>query len=386
MALPEVNINLVPGAGRKQESKDGYTGLIIVGTAPMGWATNQIFKITGLKNAALAGITDSVNTVKMYKRLKRFFSYAPNAVVFLMYATTGDISDAVTIDGPIIKTMRAESNGEIRQFGVLIEGTHADLTDVVISDGITNAQATAKDLFDLHQPAIFVIGIGSVTALGEVPDLRVNASELVTVCAAYDSELEEVALCDVLGCIAAAKVSENIGWVDKFPLTDIATNRFVTAGFTSAFTMGDLSDAEIESYHEKGWLFARQIPGKAGYYFNTFPTCTALNGDYSYGENTRTVQKAARVVYQSLVGNLNSPVPLKKDGTIQTVYIGDMQSKVERGLQQMLSDKEISNFEVYINPDQVLFDQQEQIEIETKVQPYGTARMINVSLSLTAKI
>ena len=182
-----------------------------------------------------------------------------------------------------------------------------------------------------------------------------------------------------------AKVNECLGWVGKFPLTDLADNVFVKACLSSG--------NEIETYeagwgtlHDKGYMFAKPHVGKSGYWFNSSPTCTSIDDDQAYLENASTLNKASRLIREALLNDLNSPIELTSEGKIHPAIIGELESKCETKVGEMLQDKEISALSVFIDPDHNFIEDGEEFTVEFGIVPVGVARMIRAKVRLVAKL
>jgi len=346
MPIPNVNIDLVPGMGRREASIDSTTGMIF--PYESGNPQNVLKLTIGSYKSIL--VDNNITNPAVIAAITDFFTYSPNAYLYISFEATSYYIDFVMVN----KLMTA-SNGDINQIGI----------DKGWSISLSELQSIAETFKTLHTPILIVINAYNIYTGGGIrTNLMPNICYLVEDCLGI-----------ALGCISSAKVNHNVGWVDRFPI-DI-----------TGMTLCQVDDGtDIETFHDYGYMFLRKLPGKTDGYWNTFPTCDALSSDYAYGENVRTINKAHREVYKALVGYLNSPVLLQKDGTIHPSFIGDMTSKVSKALGQMATDGEISNYSVYIDPAQKLIEQGENINVEIKVQPFGTARMINVKLSLSAQI
>ncbi|WP_318546303.1 DUF2586 family protein [Flavobacterium columnare] len=72
--------------------------------------------------------------------------------------------------------------------------------------------------------------------------------------------------------------------------------------------LGDLTPAQIQSINDKGYLFPIKHIGYAGTYMNDSFTCSALDNDYAYIENNRTIDKAMRGVYVKLLPSVSGPI------------------------------------------------------------------------------
>ncbi|MDX5437296.1 MAG: DUF2586 domain-containing protein, partial [Pontibacter sp.] len=114
--------------------------------------------------------------------------------------------------------------------------------------------------------------------------------------------------------------------------------------------------------------------------------CAALSSDYAYIENSRTINKAARVVRAALLPLLKGPVPLNASGQLLAQNVGDMESRGLSALQQAMSrNGEISEADVYINPDQDVATTG-IVAVQFSIVPVGVAREITATIGFVKSI
>jgi hypothetical protein len=152
--------------------------------------------------------------------------------------------------------------------------------------------------------------------------------------------------------VAAAKVSESIAWVGKFNISD--GYECDTIAFANGVQLngGTVSDSLLSTLQNYRYIFLRKFVGVAGSFFNENSTAIATNSDYAYIADNRTIQKATRNVYASLVPALNSPITLNADGTLSDEAIAYFQGLAETPLLQMIRDGELSGMAVSIDATQ----------------------------------
>jgi hypothetical protein len=177
-----------------------------------------------------------------------------------------------------------------------------------------------------------------------------------------------------LGAISRAKVSENIAWVEQF---NLAGTGFSQAGFVGGT---EVKTQEIlETLSGKRYMFARTHTGLPGVYFNDSHTATLGTSDFAYVESNRTINKATRLLRNALLPKLNSQILLAIDGKLAPSVIKGFEVLCCAALKRMVSNKEVSVFDVFVDPSQDILASS-QLRIKAEVTPVGTARRILVDL------
>jgi len=413
MALPDVKIIKKSGLGRRAPSDDGICGLICGGveTAPstenvaLRWLTPV--KLKGVADAEYYGINAAYDTnseVLVYHHIKRFFKRNPSGTLWLMLTdnTTATLTTMVDKDLPIINKFIQGTNGEVRVIGFVLNPrtTYVAVTtngiDIDVETAVPKAQALANAEFMNYRPInILLEGRSFTGTAAAVKDMRTLNSPSVSVVIGQDLDIantgnaihrKTAAVGDALGCISAAKVNESIGWVEKFPLQDLSDKSFIQAGLSSNLNINSYSLADLNTLHDKGYIFARPLTGLPGFYWNGDPTSTGLTSDEAYLSNGRTLNKAARLIRSSLLGKLNSPIELTGEGKIKPAVIGSFEAIAESALRNMQGDGEISAYEVYIDPYVLFMQADETLTINFKIVQVGVARQITGVLKLTSNL
>ncbi|MEI2422096.1 DUF2586 family protein, partial [Arthrospira platensis SPKY2] len=76
-------------------------------------------------------------------------------------------------------------------------------------------------------------------------------------------------------------------------------------GFADGSPYSALTAGQLQTLHEKGYIFMVKHVGMAGTYLNDSFTATAPNSDFAYIENNRTMDKAQRGVYTALLPKIS---------------------------------------------------------------------------------
>ena len=133
------------------------------------------------------------------------------------------------------------------------------------------------------------------------------------------------------------------------------------------------------------YIFLIKYVGIAGSYVNDSHTAITVSSDYAYLENNRTIDKAIRGIYASVLPALNSPLQLNSDGTLADTTIAYFGSLAELNLIQMIRDTELSAQAVTINTTQNVLSTGVLI-ISVQLVPIGVARAIQVNISFATSI
>lgn len=322
----------------------------------------------------------------MHYTLSTFFKANQTAKV---YVSIYDFTSA--FDATKIATVQTYASGEIRQMGILLK---KGLESVVTIVG--DAQASCADQGSKHKPLSVVIGLqpGAITELGDLINTRGLASSNITVTISNEYGTDKKGynlvgttgyyptdLGAVLGHVSRSKVSHSIAWVEK-NLTQFADVMFVTGE-----TWNDVEDGVIpDEVFNKGYLFERKYISYSGCYFDNDVVCDSFTSDYISIKRRRTIDKAARISYSTLIPYLSSPVVLNpNDGTLSEASILVFKSALNSQLDSMQNNLEISGYSVFIDPTQNILASKNLV-ITITIVPIGSADEITVNLGYALSI
>ena len=367
--------------------QDGV-GLIITAPKRLGTAINGTgFTLTQTsaileQDTTFAGGTFSYNAVFHY-HISEFFRMQPRGYLYVGLFATG-----VTHDFVEIQTMQDVSNGKLRQIGVFRFEESFTLGDLAVIQGICNTVSNE------HKPlsALYAANYGG--DLSALPDLSAQTANNVSVVIGQDKGGQGnylyittgssiTCLGATLGAVAFSKVSEDIAWVGKYNISNGA--ECDTVGFANGVSLVNASQGLLNILDNRRYIFLIKYVGIAGSYFNDSHCAVAVTSDYAYIENNRTIDKAIRGVYSSMLPNLNSPLVLNADGTLTDTTIAYFKSQARVNLDQMIRDVELSAFAVDIDTTQNVLSTSNLI-ISVKLVPIGVARQITVNIGFTLSI
>jgi len=191
------------------------------------------------------------------------------------------------------------------------------------------------------------------------------------------------ALGTVLGAMSLAKVSENIGWVQKFDLS--GTNVFQSGGLVFGTAYRDLTENQKTDITNKHYTFIETHYGISGSYFTDSWTATLRTSDYATIENNRTINSLIRSVRPEVLPLLKSPLFVTSAGKLTNGTVAIFENSVKRGADVLTTSQDISAYSVLINPDQDVLTTS-QVVVTLRVVPVGVAREIVVNIGFTTAL
>ena len=183
----------------------------------------------------------------------------------------------------------------------------------------------------------------------------------------------------LLGRIARIPVQRHIGRVRDGAVKSIRT--FVGNKRTES--------ADAETVNDRGYVTFRTFVGKAGYFFADDGLATKIADDYRSIARRRTVDKAYRIAYETLIEFLLDEIPITDAGRLVPAMTKAWEMEVETAVVNRMTaegnlgtdpdDPADKGVKCRIDTEQnVAVDG--KIEIALKVKPYGYAKYIDVKL------
>lgn len=406
--LSGVNINRSDGGlGRRSENSDSVFAL--VSCMPMSGINleeNKAVLLMQPSDAESIGIDPSFDAnedVLIYHHISEVFRLAPDASLYLIGVDNTNEVKVKECIAQILPTIRA--NKEIKGIGFV--GFNDDLTSIAtdieeIQSNLVDELATENRFID------FVILEGKTQVEIEpnnLVDLRTKNAPQISVVIAQDQFVRDMgegsyddtaSVGSVLGMLAVRQVNENIGSVNikhkpramrgtaDYPLT--SGRLWLKALLSSGQDIESFSKTDLKTMNDKGYIYAASYEGYAGVYFQNSPTATAKTSDYAYIENNRVWNKAARIIRQALIPVVKGTV--KKDpqtGFIRSTTISYWEGLVNKALENMIIDDEISGFDFYINPKQIVNDES-PVTGKAQIVADGIVHEFEIDLGLTNQI
>ena len=410
MSVKGVNITKASLKLSANLSKESTSGLIANGLPISGkLALDKNYTLFSKADANALGLDaayDTTNKVVLYHHISE--AGEGTKLIIRVVAQTVSAVDMVDVANTHAKKMIDDAEGEIFQLAVALNPA-SGYTPVVngidqdILDAIPKAQGLVDYAFSKMYPTRVILeGKYYAGPASSVPDLRslVNVqAPNVSVCIGQDLNFADslaefngyAAVGTCLGTVASAAVSENIGWVERFNLTDAKKSRWLAAGLSdNNSVMSVQSDWQILS--DKGYILPVKYARLDGFRWNNDHCCVSIMVDNDGNMNEsqirfgRTLDKAALNAYAALLPSVKSPQPVDTGtGKVPPVVITNFRTLAESGIDGNLTG-ELSGREVVISKDSNLLPPDPELLVGISVVPIGSADKISVRLKLSNNI
>ena len=347
-----------------------------------GGSTAALTQPTGAGGTVL-GVASDINI--LYYHVSEFFRMQPKGKLWVGVYATADVGTFASIT-----LMQNIASGEILQMGIYQKST------AFATSQITAIQAVCAALETVNKPLVTILG-AELSATSDITTLANNlhsfssANVSVTIAqdgAAVGSKLYKATgksitnVGQVLGSIALAKVSESIAWFGKFKAsaTELDTLAFCNGQLYTA-----IPDNAITNLDNLGFMFLRKISDLAGSFHNRPYTCVSLTNDYAFVYSNRTFYKARKNVRATVLPALGSPIKVNSDGTLAPDSINYFKSLANQGIDNLLRNEELSNYQVIIDPTQNVLSTG-LLTITVRLLPLGVADFITINLGFTLNL
>lgn len=362
--LPRIKINYLNGQlGTVAPSEDGLFLLVCPGVATGSLALDKGYSVRSVADFEVLGASRENNPYAcvLVENFYKEASEGTELIVMLVEGQSfGDVGDKVY-------SVLEEYGGRIRGVFSALEDNEADLTD---------SETYAKEAAEkLYAPVFFVLNFAAGTV-----DFSKATNNHTAVLLGYLEDEDEGACTAVgllAGRLASIPVHRNIGRVKDGALA--ATSMYLLPDDIS------LTITAVEAAHAKGYIVPRTYTGLSGYYFADDCMACDPTDDYAHLTARRTIDKAYRIAYQTLVQFMLDEIEVNEDGTMQNGVLKSWQQAVENAInRQMTAKGELSATDgegcvCFIDPKQNVLATS-RIELTLKVRPYGYARFIDVNL------
>lgn len=358
--------------------------------------TNRIIAFDRMADVTATGLSETNVLAKEYwYQIKEYFRVNPNGKLFVgLYNDTTKLGSPTALTFEQIYTMQVFAEGEIRQIGVYNTKSDYSTAQVELIQGVCAECETD------HMPLSAVYGanfVGSIftdlTALDSLRSLStVSPKVSVTLLqdganvgkALFTSEGNSIpAVGALIGVISLSLVNESIAWIQKFNIAsggELETIAFVNGDLYTTYTKTELTDINT-----LGYIFGVKHIGIAGTYFNDNHTADSILSDYAYISEVRTIDKAIRKVRTALLPQLNRPIRITSAGKIESTTIAFLQNVANKPLDLMIGAGELSAAKVSIDSNQNILTNS-KLMVTIQLIPYGTARVISITIGFTTSI
>ncbi len=392
--LPRVKIDFQNGTlGSVSPSEDGVCGLLTHAAAVSGtFALSTPYHLTCLADLVSLGITKSSTGANgnVYKIVKEFYDEAPEGSKLWLMGVAATVSYANLCDktNTYAATLLDAAAGAIRILMVHAgaPGTASYTNGGAIDDTAFAAIAKLQQLADDYTATKYAPFVGLIEGLNysgvpaNITSLSASAyNRVAVVIGDTASGSDQAAIGLVAGRLAAKPVQRSLARVKD--------------GAIAAETMyiGSLK-AELgnpELLHDAGYICPRTYVGKAGYYWSDDKLATSPTDDYALIPRRRTIDKAYRIAYRTLVEKLGDEIPVTDQGTI----VASVAKAWETDIIAAITNEMTANGELGNDPESDS-DRGVRCTVDTgsniaassavnltlQVKPYGYAKYINVEL------
>ncbi len=384
--LPRVKINYLNGLlGTVPANQDGLLGLLVLGAAAVSttFELGKHYRLVRPGDLVPLGIT-SANNARIVELVNQFYAEAEEGTpVYLIGLAATSMTTVLDVTTGPMKDKLLELRGALRGLIVASASTAtAEVTDGLDPDVLSampKAQALADWAADNLYAPIFVILEGrQFTSAEDAPDLHTLAYDRVGVFIGdVVTASKNAAIGTLAGRIAASPVQRNIGRVASGALAPV--QMFIGS------TPVDQAMSVVDALYTKGYICPRIYVGLSGYYLVDDPLAVAETDDYAHLTARRTVDKAARIAYQTMLQFLLDEIEVNTDGTMLNPVLKSWQAAVEDAINnQMAAAGELSvvdgsGCKFFIDPTQNVLATS-KVEGTLKVRPFGYARDIIVNI------
>lgn len=384
--LPRIKISYLNGQlGTVGDSPDGLFAIVCGATAAGStFELEKAYSVRTLEDLTALGVT-AENNVRLYKHVKEFYDEAEDGTEVVVYGVQKGTKMSALLDkntGSARKLIEVE-NGRLRGLFVAGDGgTTGSVTEGLDPDVLSAlpvAQQLAEWATDELYAPLFVILEGRGYTGENMRDLSELAYNRVGILIGdTESGSEGACMGTLAGRLASVPVQRNAGRVKDGAL-------FPTEMYVGSVKV-DEGGSVIAGLYDKGYITPRKYVGRSGYFFTDDRLACDETDDYAHISSRRVIDKAYRIVYDTLLDMMLDELEVNEDGTLQTGIVKNWQQTVEDALNaNMTSSGELSAGDdgegcvCYIDETQNVLATS-KVLVTVKVRPFGYARYVDVSL------
>lgn len=390
--LPRVKITFENGLiGATDPIDDGVVGMICNGSAVTGkLALLTAYLITSLEDLEALGITNGESDANkhIYKAVQEFYAEAPVGSKLWLYvvADTNTMAQMLDKDGTIGKAFINATNGAVKILTIVrkpsasYEPTIADGLDSDVLAAVAKAQALAEWACENKYAPFFTIlpGLsysGTASELADLSEYGYNRVGILIGDTVSDSGDACVGL--LLGRIASIPVQRSIARVKTGAIEN-----------TALYIKDKVAEnGDPDLIHDAGYICPRTFVGKAGYFWSDDKLATSASDDYALIPRRRTIDKAFRIAYKTLIEELSDEIALTNEGKIPAAICKSLEKAVESDIIASMGenlgtdpdDATDKGVQCYIDTNQVVVSTQ-KVNVKLRVKPFGYLKYIDVYL------
>lgn len=386
--LPDIFIDVnKENLGQSLQTEDGIAGLIVTGASVSGKIqVDTPTTVFSLNDAIAKGITETGINSYAYKHVKQYYDEAGNGAELWVMVVSPDtlMSDMLDKTQNYALSLLDKAKGRIRLLAVSRKDTGvadtANGLDKDVDKAVLNAQQLILPYIKRYKEASVIIdGVAYQGDPTELKDYRESNEEFVSVLMVNSDKTANASVGLLLGRLSKDPVQRNPGRIrsGKLPILE---------GFLTNGKSIDEQEDELNAIHKKGYIVMRSFIGRTGYFFSHALTCTTPKNDLNTIPRVRTIYKARRKAYDIFVDEILEEIPLEPNGKIAPSLIKSWEAKIETILNRDMTERgEISGVSAFIDADQDILGTN-QMDMELKIQPLGSADYIKIKLGYTTVI
>ena len=393
--LPIVKITFAEGnLGKVGDSPDGLVALMVASAAVGNtYELGKPYSIRSVADLKALKVAED-NNATLLKHVREHYAEAGEGSELIIYgvdkgktmaelATKGASED----EAGELRKLITLCKGRLRTVGIALDAQdEPDATEGIVADvlsAIPKAQETAVYATDVLYAPLFVILEGRGFKRQGLKDLsELGCNRVGVFVGDTRAEGKGAAIGLLTGRIAKSAIQRNVGRVRD---GKIAADAIYLSGQPIEQQTGAVADL-----YTKGYICPRQYVGRAGFYFCDDRLATSESDDYAHVTARRTIDKAYRIAYDTLLSFLLDELELEADGTLHPATIRSWEQEVTSAVDRAMTAKgELSadestgsacRFEIL--PTNVLATS--EVRAKLSVRPFGYARYIDVELGFTA--
>ncbi len=401
---PQLTINKLQGTlGRREPSATMTSAIVMNAVANTSMELNKVYELNSLQDVELLGLSDQYdtdNTVLVYHRLYRLFTWNPSIKVWFMpVSQTVTMADMWDKDNEYMAKVLRNANGEVRQATCAlnpVDGYSATIVkgfDEDSIDSILKAQELANHEFQKHRNTLMLVECrsftGTATASENFRDLTTECPDVMPITLA-DNDISVkndlykgyAAVEDVMAFLSFASVSQNIGeHQPEFNLVNEFERFFIKAGLSSGKPITEYTDSDFDVLNEHGHVFATTVNGITGLFIVDSHTAAKISSDYAYAENVRSINEMIRAGRAALLPRVKGRIAVDPStGKIDSNQIKELEAVLVASQDELVRNADLSGgVDAYINPDQDILATSELLTQLVAV-PQAIGRQIKLNI------
>lgn len=411
MPYPSININIANGTTDTDDSLDNVALLVVVDTGSVNTVAHlqtAEFYSEAQANALLnINSADDANSVILrHYHIAEFFRKNPNGRLHFLNingtaASASDIGDIANATYNYIKTQ----GGKIKQVAVAFNSPATNFIDLLhggtSSGGAVGFQSIADNLRTIDFMPVDVFFLEGCN-VANYPDFRTKNCPNVAVVLGNDADFMDAgnqdfvgtcAVGTVLGCSTNKQLHESFAWIANpiNNLTDTAKNKFLRAAIFGLTSVQNEDLATLGLLHTRGYIFPRVFPNQSGVYWSQSNNCVAENSSLYNTERVQVVNKAYRVLYQTLFRYINQNVDADGQGRLsiaqRTIIENEIRNAINANMGENINEITLVRADPAKDSNNLPYPSilaDRTLRAWVGIRPFGKAEQIRVELSLTS--